>query len=176
MRIYCFQVDFNRPLTPAKSTGRIGFLSSPWIPTGGLAGADAKCTSDTQGIAALNGKTFQALLATTTASAVSRFDTTGAMWVRTDGIPIVNHAADITSRHLAASISVMANGTDYSGSTIWAGAPDLTSLGTTDTCTNWTSSTGNGASAFASSTRDDFFNSGYTTRCNQSQRIYCLEP
>ena len=72
--------------------GRRAFVSTTtFSPTGGIEGADAVCAQDAM-MAGLSG-TFQALLATDMASAVSRF-APGLPWVRTDGILLATTGAD----------------------------------------------------------------------------------
>lgn len=140
-RLYCFQNDFENPLTFTKASGRLAFLSNePWTPSGGLAGADAVCSADATA-AGLSG-TFRAMLATTTASAASRFSNAGGPWVRLDGIPIVAQASDMFSASgvLVAPLQLTAQGNylgNYGG---WSGSADPQKPGT-DTCSNWTNGT-----------------------------------
>src|SRR5262249_24823251 len=93
--LYCFGTDFNQPLVLASpTTKRLAFVSSAtFAAAGGAAAADAHCQNEAQ-TASLSGS-YRALLATTTASATdaSRFDLTGAPWVRLDGTPWVATAA-----------------------------------------------------------------------------------
>ncbi len=91
--------------------------------------------------------TFRALLATVSASAVSRFDATGARWVRIDGIPIVGTAAELATSRLSAPITVHANGSYVSARSnwnAWLGASDLSSPGTPfTTFDGWTGTNAN---------------------------------
>jgi cysteine-rich repeat protein len=137
-RIYCFQNDFQNPLTFTKASGRLAFVSNkPWTPSGGLAGADGVCGADATA-AGFSG-TFKAMLATTTASAASRFSTAGGVWVRPDGIPLVAQASDMFSATgvLLAPLQLTAQGNylgNYGG---WSGSADPQKPGT-NTCSNWT--------------------------------------
>jgi len=95
MRLYCFGVSETNAVHAAPVAGRIAFVVALWPPSGGLAGADASCTADATA-AGLPGS-FRALLATTTATAVSRFSD-GTPWVRPDGIPVAANLAQLRSR------------------------------------------------------------------------------
>jgi len=138
-RLYCFQTDFTNTLTFEKAAGRLAFVSNaPWTPSGGLAGADARCNQDAQG-AGLTGS-FKAMLSTTSAGAASRFSTGAGPWVRRDGVPLVAQAADMfaATGMLLAPLQVTASGdylTNYGG---WSGSANPQQAGT-NTCGDWTS-------------------------------------
>lgn len=140
-RIYCMQRDFDSALSFEPAEGRLAFVSNlPWTPAGGLAAADARCNQDALD-AGLPG-TFKALLATSSASAASRFSTEGETWVRRDGIPIVAEAADlfVADGRLLAPLQVTAFGNylgNYGG---WSGSADPNQAGGSSTCNDWTSS------------------------------------
>jgi len=138
-RLYCMQVTQNVPVTLTKVSGRYAFLSSAGFTTGGLAAADAKCQSDAQA-ASLPG-TYAALLATSTASAASRFSTSGSTWVRPDGVPVFAQASDLTLYALVAPIMLGADGSWHEANfTIAAGASSVTATATlATTCQDWTS-------------------------------------
>jgi cysteine-rich repeat protein len=145
-RIYCLGKDFSSPLTFTKATGRLAFASSSsFYPGGGLAAADAQCQADAAA-AALPG-TYRAMLATSTASLASRFSTTGAPWVRLDGIPLVAAAADMFAANgrLVAALDLTASGSfllNYGG---WSGSTSPQAAGTlATTCSDWTTTSGNG--------------------------------
>jgi hypothetical protein len=89
----CAEVDRNVEIAPIPTRGRLAFTTTgTWDPTSGIAAADTLCTSE----AAAAGKpgTFKALLATSKAAAISRFLTSGAPWVRVDGLPLLPSARD----------------------------------------------------------------------------------
>ncbi|HMI93155.1 MAG TPA: hypothetical protein VK509_17410 [Polyangiales bacterium] len=138
-RLYCLQKDFTNTLTFERASGRLAFVSNePWTPSGGLAGADARCNQDAQA-AGLVGS-FKAMLSTTSAGAASRFSTGGGPWVRRDGIPLVAKAADMfaASGMLLAPLQLTASGdylTNYGG---WSGSANPQQAGT-NTCSDWTS-------------------------------------
>ena len=106
-----------------------------------LAGADALC-ADEAAAAGLGGK-FLALLATSTASAASRFaDLDGAVWVRLDGVPL-NRAGEspFDEGGLLAPLNVDSTGTyNLSGYvTVGAHGPRALALPALTGCRDWTS-------------------------------------
>jgi hypothetical protein len=118
-------------------------VSSNWSPpaNGGLTSADGRCTTDA--VAAGLPGTYKALLATSTASAISRFNTAAGTppWARPDNTLVTNTANELAfalSYVLASPNSNAANDTWYGQSTIWTGAPDLINPGTAlTTCNDW---------------------------------------
>ena len=178
-RIYCLGKDFTSPLTFTKATGRVAFASTnSFVPSGGLAAADAQCQADAAA-AALSG-TFRAMLATSTASMASRFSTTGAPWVRVDGIPLVAAATDMFAANgrLIAALDLTSAGTfllNYGG---WSGSTSPQTPGTlATTCNDWTSTSGNGIGGrvqwtdFASMQAFD----NPEACSNPSTHLYCLQ-
>lgn len=147
-RIYCLQKDFNSILRVTPTVGRRAFVSAdPWAPSGGLAGADAVCQSDAQS-AGLTG-TFRALLATSTASAASRFSTSGTPWVRLDGIPIVTTPADLATAQFIAPLQVTSQFVYLTNEGGWSGSASPQMAGTlASTCNDWQSSS-NGSTGIA---------------------------
>jgi hypothetical protein len=145
-RLYCLQNTQNVAVAAPQAQGRLAFITRPilnsgWAPSGGLAGADAKCQSDATS-AGLPG-TYLALLSTSTASAASRFDLTGAPWVRPDGVQVFAQASDLNSFTLASPIVLSADRLSYFGNYyVWNGSTTTTTVGTSaSTCGDWTSHT-----------------------------------
>jgi hypothetical protein len=117
-RLYCFGDDMvNRSPSlrwPAarlrRHRGEAVEVSAP---------STAMCPAETAA-AGLAG-TFKAGVATTHASAVSRFDLTGPTWVRPDGVAVVASAHDLgVEKPLLAPIALHADGTVAPASTSWA--------------------------------------------------------
>jgi len=138
---YCFGTDKSEPVTVEPWPGRIAFFSSEvFVPgDGGITAADDLCRDEATA-ASLSG-TFKALLATDSATAGSRFSGAGATWVRRDGIPIADTAADFLDGGLpVAAINLTADGGTYFGNYgVWSGSPAVNVLPGTDmTCGNWT--------------------------------------
>jgi hypothetical protein len=181
--LLCFGTDATRAVAPAPSAGRRAFVSAGLRNGGvGLAALDALCASEAA--AAGLGGTFKALVATTTASAVSRFDLQGAPWVRTDGVPVVAGAADLATGTFVAPIEVLADGASHAtsltmqGRLAWTGASGPTWAGAaTTTCEDWTSaaatSTGIAGSYTSSYAQSPFGTAGRD--CSVAQRVYCLQ-
>ncbi len=177
--IYCFGVNSSTPVTVPGPTGRIAFLSNgKFTPGGGISAADSLCQSEaaTDGFAAAS--TFLAFLPTTTASAVSRFNTSGAPWQRPDGIALAPTAAAIVGT-LSAAPTQRGDGTYFASGndSAWSGAMAPDQVGTsTSTCNNWSTnsaaSTGQTGS-FASPT-NWFFSSG--DPCSDPLAVYCFQP
>jgi Protein of unknown function (DUF1554) len=172
--IYCFEVGRKAivvPRPPMKGA-RIAFVAEGFVPTIGLDGADRQC-SEAARSAALEGE-FLAFLATSKASAASRFNLSGPPWVRPDGIPIVATAVDITTGNLLAPVSVRADGSPYTLSgDVWTGAATPEAPGIA-TCVDWTSSDSMGGTAFANFASAKWFGVS-TTPCTASLALYCFQ-
>jgi hypothetical protein len=173
--ILCFEVDYDTPVTYAPATGRVAFLSASWVPSGGLAGADAACQQEAMG-AGLPGM-YRALLATDQASAGSRMNLAGTPWVRTDGIPLVAKPSDLIALNLLSALDVAADGKTYLVRSVWAGAVDLGTQSPMKSCSGWTSGSSNLMTpiGFASASRSNFFVSGYSDTCAGADGLYCLQ-
>jgi hypothetical protein len=137
-------------VTPPSSFRRAFISSASWTPGGRLASADALCTSE-----GLGGRppTYRPMLATSTATAQSRFTTTAgsAPWARVDGVLLASTAAGLfTDAYWQSGMTVNANGTYMtSGNTgVWGGATSPSAVGTAAlTCGgSWASTAGTGGS------------------------------
>jgi len=183
LRLYCFGIDRASTVTVVPTPGRKIFPSAgTWLPGGGIVSADALCASEAAN-ASLPG-TFKALLATTTASAASRFSTSGATWVRPDGIPITATAAQLFSADFYLTTPVLqANGSTYMSYNprryVWSGASTLTSIGTSaSTCSNWSSSSPSLVGVLAElgwAVPSHLFGGIEYLDCSQPQRLVCMQ-
>jgi hypothetical protein len=147
-----------------------------WTPGGGLASADLQCQNEAKA-AGLAG-TFLALLATDSASAASRLDTTGAPWVRVDGVPVVASALDLVKQNLLAPINLNALGAPVTvNDATWCGASDPITQSAGVSCLSWTSaaSTVKGSQLWLDATRKAFFSGVYPDNCSVMKRVVCLE-
>lgn len=180
--LYCFGTDSTRPLDVPAAQGRIAFLSGAHAIGGGIAALDAACAADA--LAAGLPGTFEAFVATSTASAASRFDLGGAPWVRPDGVSVVAAAAHLTDRRLLAPIAVRADGTYAPQWSAWTGATSPLAIGTAETtCSDWTdgSAAGTGSWGLSSATEGpppDYktttgFFSFETTSCGTPELTTC---
>ncbi|MCA1825507.1 MAG: choice-of-anchor D domain-containing protein [Myxococcales bacterium] len=190
LNLYCFGTDLVTTVTPATATGRTAFVSKAlWTPGAGIASADAVCATEATA-AKLPGE-FKALIATSTASAASRFDmSAGSMaWVRTDGLPVVAASADLLTGQLLTPIAVFADGTypdpfvEVWQGAAWAGATSAGAAPALDgTCNDWTdgSATTQGWFGLASEAGPDYFvanadSPGLRAPCSYAYSLYCLE-
>lgn len=145
-RLYCFGIDRAATVVPtAPASYRRAFTSEAiFTPGGGIAAADAICQNEASA-AGLSG-TYRALLATTTASAASRFNSgPGTLpWGRPDGVLLAPTAAEVFTATLQSAPNTSANQNyAYGNYGIWGGATSATAVGTAAlTCTNWTVTTG----------------------------------
>lgn len=158
-RIYCFGVDKSVAMTlpPAPDDARRAFMTS-WAPGGGLASADAECSKQARD-AGLPGS-FKALLATSQASALSRFDLSRAPWYRVDQARVLPSAADwATASYFDTAPNTSADGqTFYSSQVVWTGSTALTAQGNVgSTCSDWTNTGQAGRGGVAGTTRVEAF-------------------
>ncbi|HEY2386981.1 MAG TPA: hypothetical protein VGK30_08475 [Candidatus Binatia bacterium] len=178
-RLYCFQTDFTTPLTFAPATGKVAFYTVGMLTPGpgiGIAAADTLC-ADEASAAGLAG-TFQALLATSTASAISRFPgAAGNTYVRPDGIVVASGPTLAAGSALQSGIWQHADGTYGANSNAWTGANDPSSTGTAaSTCDDWMDATSTSGIGGAVTFTDTTWWKGFTTGdCTKSFRVYCLE-
>ena len=172
-RLYCLGRGRISILSVVAQTGRLAFATTAnYVVGGGIAAADALCQSEAT--AAGKAGTFRALLATSTASAVSRFNTNGPTWVRADGVPLANAAPDIAAPTLVAPLNVSASGA-YLAAVAWTGAAGFSSVGTaTSTCNNWTSTASSSASA-AYMDRSGPGSLFTVLPCSSPGRLFCLQ-
>ena len=125
--------------------------------------------------------TYQALLATTTASASSRFNLSGLPWARTDGVLIAATAADFFSTTAlwdSAPNTAANGGANFGNYGSWGGATSPTAPATAATsCASWTSTTGNGSGGRTGFSRmADLFARAPTNACNVGHmRLTCLQ-
>jgi hypothetical protein len=167
-RYYCLGIDYVTPLSYAAAAGRIAFVSgSTWKPgmtingSTGIASADALCQMEATNASLPSPTTFLAAMSTTTAAAASRFDTTGAPWVRVDGVQLAATAAaffDLSMLALA-PLDISATASVYETYWIWTGSTTPQTIGTTlTTCSDWISTSAavgptNGVSGYTDANR-----------------------
>ena len=178
--IYCFGTDLTTPVTITKQAGRVAFVTKGgFAPTGGLAAADELCASEA---AAAGVPPAIAFLASNGASAASRFDLSGANWVRPDGLPLASSVAALLAGDFLAPPVLHADGTSPAPSLTWTGAPDPNTAGSmATTCNNWSSNAA-GVSIPASGIGDSSDANGFwfsafsgTYACDTSGvQVYCF--
>ncbi|MDB4958753.1 MAG: Flagellar hook-length control protein FliK [Myxococcales bacterium] len=169
-RLYCFEVGRTQPLVFQPTTGRRAFVTEQLFTVGGgLAAADALCTSEVQ-LASLTGS-FHALLPTMTASAASRFALTGPTWVRLDGIPLADTPLAFMSATVRAPLNLSSIGS-YDLGLVYTGGNLLAPA--SGTCADWTTTTSNTTLGRRSLTDGGFLNTTGSP-CNAPYSIFCLE-
>jgi hypothetical protein len=181
-QFYCLGVDHDEPVPAPTETGRVAFVTELTFSSGdGREAADALCAMEAQA-AGLTG-VFLALLADVGESASARFSTTGATWVRVDGVrvapsPTVMFAGPIWE----APLNVTADGEHVRPDSIWngSGGADLNAAGTAaSTCSGWTSTdaSASATTGWPSSTLSQTvgFGIGGGYPCTSSTRLICLE-
>jgi hypothetical protein len=129
--------------------------------------------------------TYRALLASSTASAASRFSTTGTTWVRPDGLPVFATASDLDTMTVVTPIVLSAGGGYMGNYALWSGAATPTTAGTLATCENWASNSADGGVPPATAGVTGFTQApssgasawGYTTLpCSATYgTVYCLQ-
>jgi hypothetical protein len=175
--IYCFGVDRAVPTMPPVIASRRAFLTQgQWMSGGGISSADAFCQGEAS-TAGLPG-TYLALLATTTASAISRFDLSGPPWVRLDNTALAaSNAGFAAGNELAALDTTTALTHVFALVVTGASSPDAP--GTTAlTCADWTAK--NPSQRWQQGNSSDvgtlfFSNGGGVSTCNNAGNLYCLQ-
>lgn len=176
--LYCFGTDFHATNTRPAAQGPLAFVTALSYRGESVASADARCAAEAA--AAGRSGSFRALLATNTASAISRFSTSGTPWVRPDGVAIAAQAADLARGTLLAPIALTAAGAGVglrTGVRTGATSPDATGTDLT-TCKDWSTTDlylqfKAGEPALANS--EFFYRDVYHLPCNTPARHYCLQ-
>jgi hypothetical protein len=173
-RLYCFGVDQVQVAAPPQGAGRYAFVSqASFVPGTGrdVLSADELCQHEASE-ADLPGM-YKAFLATTGASALSRFDIDGPWWVRRDGVPF-GGLGDLVDGRLLTAIHTHADGSYAEGQIVFSGASRPEQVGTwADTCGNWGSSEGVGLAGVLPSTSWPF--SGLRRSCVAGAPVYCFQ-
>lgn len=172
-RVYCFQRTQNAAVTPSPASGKRIFLTTtPFSP--GTGDPDALCEAEKP----MGTGTSVALLATTSAAASAVLDPM-TTYVRPDGIAVGTGQAiiDVTQGSftpLVSGIWQFGDGTYFDG-TVWTGSTAVDAVPTSDTCTDWTVTTGDGATGRSSFTQTGFWIGGSQTCDVGFVRLYCVE-
>ena len=173
--VYCFGKDLSSPIVPPSNSGRLAFVSQgAFNPSTGLTAADQLCKAEATSASLPNSAAFLAFLPTTTASALSRFNTGGANWVRPDGVVFVT--TPTTYFWPNAPLAQHADGS-YTNSSFWVWSGDGygTSAGTAaNTCAGWTAGTGQGWGVVPES-GSTWLNNTASHACTQAAPVYCVQ-
>jgi hypothetical protein len=171
--VLCAENDRVQQVAPVPDVGRIAFVSSTtWSDGAGAAAADAVCAGDASG-ASLPGS-YLALLATNGTSPLSRFDLTGAPWVRVDGTRLLPTAsAWQTASLLDAAPGMGPTGQLYLYVMLDVGSTGVATAGSAfTTCNGWT---GTGSTSCPMYSWDTSISVQCSTACGQSRQLMCLQ-
>jgi hypothetical protein len=171
-RFVCVEYARNTPVVETAQPGRVAFVTTTaWSPGVGLSAADGLCAAEATSHD-LTGS-FKALLATSTAPALSRFSLTGPAWVRIDGLPFVDSAMDLANRPVFASFLLRSDGTPA----LYANAGWVWTGNATDNCVDWTTSVPSevGATGDASSAERTQFFANPSYPCDGARPLVCLQ-
>ncbi len=154
--------------------GRRVFVSeSPVAADVGLDGFDEACSASAQN-AGMDGS-FKALVATTTAPALDRFDLDGLPWVNALGVPLTLEDAPLANViRLDAHIGFLADGVAIDAA-VWSGADAIGLTATTRSCLDWTSADPAERGDYSRTPETvDWFGVG-SEACDIARRVACFE-
>lgn len=165
--LYCMQTDHNRAPPVTLVSGR--HIFAVYRPTA-TETPDAACTR----LGASLPGTYRALVATTGASAASRFTLDRWPWVNTQGLVVAESMADLTTNGLWSSVRQV-DGSSAAFSMLAAGASDMFTPSTAS-CSNWTSVSASETTAVSlvGYSAQHWFSSS-NAACNNLMWFYCLE-
>ncbi len=172
-RIYCFQKTQTTAVTPAVASGkRIYMTAAAFAPGSGA--PDALCETEKPG----GTGPVKALLATTTAAASTVLDPM-ASYLRPDGVVVGTGQAIIDATQgaftpLVSGIWQFGDGTYFDG-VVWTGSTAVTAVPASDTCTDWSATSGNGSTGRSAFTATGFWSNGTQTCDVAFVRLYCVE-
>lgn len=171
--VYCFGVDASVPVEHEAVEGRQAFVTATMFDGSvGRATFDEACSTEAEA-AGVPGN-FLALVAISTESALSRFDTSGPPWVNMLGVPLANTAAALTVvSHLEAPPNFTATAEPVTGD-YWVGSalPTTAGGGSSGTCTDWTGEAS--GRVYETEYTTDWFNDTLTS-CSGMRRVLCFE-
>lgn len=173
-RLYCLEADFNAPVVLPSLPGRMMFVSSQVDANKGLAAFDAVCTKNAAA-ASLAGS-YRALVATSTATALSRFTLSGAPIVRPDHVVVArSDSALLQQSEVTAAIDRSASNQWAGGVAAWIGSSSPTQPGR-NTCGDWSTHNAMGDYADTRYARSDAVGSeSGSTSCYAGFSVYCLQ-
>jgi hypothetical protein len=168
---YCAMKTITTSVSIVPGVGNRIYLSeSTLTPGGGRSAADAACSATKP-----NGVTgsVKALLATTT-QAPSAVLKSATNYYRPDGLFVATGADLAAGNTLTSGIWQTASGT-YVSDTIWSSTKLPNEIPTASTCTDWTSTSGNGGVGNANTSQQQFWFSVATDSCAAAHRVICVE-
>lgn len=173
VRIYCFGTGTYTPVVIPQVPARRAFLSDPWTPGSGIAGADAQCQQSATTAGLANPSSFRTLISTTTTTAASRF-ADGLPWARLDGLLVAPTAQDFLAGTWQVPLALDATGAHMTDiGPAWVGESSFTAVATTS-CSDWSVSN-NGADGLGLGYNVIPLGSARTSTCGTPRRLFCLE-
>lgn len=171
-RIYCLGKDNDEAMDFTPTEGRLAFISdSTFASNVGLDLADTQCQQEATN-AGVAGQ-FAALLATEAESAAARFDLAGLIWVRPDGIPLMDDAADLGTGVLA-PVALDAEGFVVAPRHTWTGAIDPGSTSSGESCVSWSGQVGAARVGLSGRSSTAWFSTDVFD-CSGLRHVYCFE-
>ncbi len=173
-RIYCLMKTRNTVVQPPPVSGKRIFLTASTF-TPGSGSPDALCEAEKPG----GTGTVVALLARTTAAASTLLGPT-TTYIRPDGIVvgtgqrIIDASGVDPNARLASGIWQTGAGA-YLDTIAWTGTTVLSTVPTSDTCGDWSSTTGTGLAGRSGFTGVGFWNRSSENCDSTSARLYCVE-
>lgn len=166
-QVVCLQAKPDLIFVHAPLPSRLAFVSSPWIPLGGVTGADQHCAADASG-ARLPG-TFRALVGRTGGTAGERFASSGMTWATVTQVPVYQGLGPAPFLNIdVRGAVVLSDGVMSSATYLWADGPNDTDA---DTCRSW-----NGGSGATGAVRLAEGQGVYShVPCSTAQRLLCFE-
>lgn len=180
--LVCVQIDHaggDIPEIP-EIPARFAFVSSSdFVPSSGLAAADALCQAEAEQVGQeLDGGIYRALLATTNESALSRFNVGGAPWMRADGLVITGPGFGNGEAQFLAPLSQLANG-DVTNAQIWLGNSNLVEAAEIGaTCEDWSGNLPAGAmgqTSLAGFAHPNWSDIAEDTTCDTPAPVLCFQ-
>jgi hypothetical protein len=179
-RLLCLGVDYDSPLpalAPPPAGARIVFRHNlgATAPAPGVAGLDVSCQAAATGAGLIG--TYRALVATSTASAASRFTFDARPWYRRDGVVAVSDSASLLTGGLPDAPLGMTLAGAITTATIRTGAYDIVSPGDiATTCDDWSDYSGETNIRWTRGfySASDYFGGPFYSACTTGGSIYCL--
>jgi len=143
---------------------------------GGLAGADAKCAAEAH--AAGNPNAFRAWISDSSTSAATRLQHPTLPYVMADGTRVADNWTDLTDGSIDAAITRNADGTQGPMGGAWTATnPSGGISDPSHTCSNWTSTSGQGADGYVGSANGDWTQNSVfpIDNCTVQSRLYCFQ-
>jgi len=146
--------------------------------TGGIAAFDAHCQAeaDTRG-GIFIGRSFRALVATTSQSPAERFDMSRPTWARLDGVRLFERASDLHQGIANTTVGYLASGARSLAPIVALGSGHVGQRASSeaDNCGDWQTDDDGTVVRTSRSTTIDWVTDDATLPCRFSNAVYCFE-